>query len=182
MKPPSGVIVALKVSGLFPVWVVFGPVTVKSQPVPDSGTIWGLPAALSVIVRFPLSGPVVAGVKVTLMVQVFPGAMLDKVLGLMGQAVAPVLVSAKPAEAAIELMVSGPVPLLVSVTGIAALVVVTICGLKGTGLGEKPTVGTEFEPVPVRLTLRTFVLFWPPLVIVAVMTSVADSAPVTEGV
>jgi hypothetical protein len=43
-------------------------------PVPVSETVWGLVLALSVIVRVPVRAPVVVGVKVTLTVQVAPGA------------------------------------------------------------------------------------------------------------
>jgi hypothetical protein len=114
--------VALKTSGLLP-FSDAGAVTWKSQPVPLKATVCGLPEALSVTVRVPVRAPVVVGVKVTFMVQFAPAA---KVAGLTGQALAPVLVAAKSPEAAIELIVNGPTPVLVSFTGVAALVVVTI--------------------------------------------------------
>lgn len=73
-------------------------------------------------------------------------------------------------------------PVLVSVTGVAALVVVSIWPVKDTGLGVREMPGTVVDPVPVRFTLNTSVLDCPPFVITAVITSVADSAAVTEGV
>jgi hypothetical protein len=46
----------------------------KSCPVPLSDTDWGLFAALSVSVSVPVRLPVAVGVKVTLIVQLAPGA------------------------------------------------------------------------------------------------------------
>ena len=48
--------------------------TEKSCPVPLSDTIWGLPAALSVIVSVPLLLPLTVGSKETLIVQLEPAA------------------------------------------------------------------------------------------------------------
>jgi hypothetical protein len=45
-----------------------------STPVPDSGTVCGLPGALSVIVRFPVRSPSWVGVNVTLITQFAPAA------------------------------------------------------------------------------------------------------------
>jgi hypothetical protein len=45
-------------------------------PVPERLTICGLPLALSVMVTAPLRVPVAVGVKVTLIVQLFPAATL----------------------------------------------------------------------------------------------------------
>jgi len=81
LNPPSGVMVALKVSGLFPV-AVEGAVTWKSHPVPVRGIVCGLPRALSVNVRFPVSAPTAVGANVTLIVQVPDAA---SVAGLIGQ-------------------------------------------------------------------------------------------------
>src|SRR2546429_1955272 len=61
--------------------------------------ICGLPPALSVSDSVPVRAPEAVGVKVTLMVQVPPAA---KVAGLVGQALAPVLVAAKSPEGANE--------------------------------------------------------------------------------
>jgi hypothetical protein len=92
-------------------------------PVPLSVTLCGLPAALSLMLTLALRGPVALGVNVTLIVQV---ALTASVFGLIGQ----VFVSAKsvgfvPASAMLEI-VRAAVPLLVSVTLCAALVVLTL--------------------------------------------------------
>ena len=44
------------------------------MPVPLSATVWGLPAALSVIFTDAVRVPVAEGLKVTLAVQLAPGA------------------------------------------------------------------------------------------------------------
>ena len=82
-------------------------------PVPLSATVCGLPLALSVILTLALRVPVAVGVKVTLIVQVAPAAM---VLGLIGQvlvwAKSPAFVPVKP----IVLMVRAALPLFLRVT------------------------------------------------------------------
>src|SRR5438105_1762696 len=78
------------------------------------------PSALSATDSVPVRAPEAVGVKVTLIVQV---PLAAKVAGLMGQALAPVLVAAKSPEAANELIVKAAVPVFVSVTVIGALVV-----------------------------------------------------------
>src|SRR5437667_392333 len=82
--------------------------------------ICGLPPALSVTDSDPVRAPEAVGVKVTLMVQFAPAA---KVAGLVGQALAPVLVAAKSPEAANELIVKAAAPVFVSVTVIDGQVV-----------------------------------------------------------
>src|SRR2546429_9329950 len=78
----------------------------------------GLRPASSAIDSVAVRAPEAVGVKVTLMVQVPPAA---KVAGLVGQALAPVLVAAKSPEGANELIVKAAVPVFVSVTVIAVL-------------------------------------------------------------
>ena len=86
-----------------------------AAPVPVSATVCGLPVAVSVTVMVPGWLPVAVGVKVTVMVQL-AAAATD----------APqVLVWAYCALAAMLVMVSAPVPPVVSVTVCAALVVFT---------------------------------------------------------
>src|SRR5437588_609297 len=85
-----------------------------------SATVCGLPAALSPSDSVPVRAPKAVGVQVTLMVQCPPAA---NVAGLVGQALAPVLVAAKSPDAANELIVKAAVPVFVSVTVIGALVV-----------------------------------------------------------
>ena len=72
--------------------------------------------------------------------------------------------------------------MLVRITGIAALVVFSDWLAKGTVLWSNSTPGAVADPVPVRFTLNTSVLDCPPLVTIAVITSVADSAAATDGV
>src|ERR1700730_16907063 len=96
------------------VTVVGAALSVKSGgvfvPVPVSPTICGLPAALSVMVKVPVRVPVAVGVNVTLIMQF---ALAASVAGLIGQAVAPVLVSAKSPDAAMEMIVKAPFPVFV---------------------------------------------------------------------
>jgi len=77
----------------------------KSCPVPLSVTVWGLPAALSVIVSVPVRLPVAVGVKVTLIVQLEPAATEP----------AQVLVWEKSPEGLMSSGVRTPVPGLLSV-------------------------------------------------------------------
>ena len=125
LNPPIGVMVTVNVRVLpaFTFWVPAGPVNPKSGaavPFPLSGTVCALTPELSATDSVPVRAPKAAGVKVTLIVQ-FP--LAAKVAGLMGQALAPVLVAAKSPEAANELIVKAAVPVFVSVTVIGALVV-----------------------------------------------------------
>src|SRR5439155_373063 len=87
---------------------------------PLSVMICGLPPASSASDSVPVRAPEAVGVKVTLMVQFAPAG---KVAGLVGQALAPVLVAAKSPEAANELIVKAAAPVFVSVTVIGVLVV-----------------------------------------------------------
>jgi len=151
LKPLSGVIVTLKLA-VFPLCTVkvAGAVRVKSQPVPVNGTVCVPVPALSVTVRDPVRAPSAVGANVTLMTQFAPDA---KVAGLIGHAVPPVLVSAKSPEAAIELMVNAPVPVFVSVTIFAALVVVSNWPPKLRLVGASLTPGAVADPVPLRFTI-----------------------------
>src|SRR5207248_1424488 len=106
----------------------------------------GLPPALSATDSVPVRVLEAVGVKVTLMVQLAPAA---KVAGLVGQALAPVLVAVKSPEAAKELMVKAAVPVLVSVTVIGALVVASSWLPKSRLVGANPTAGAV---PPLRLT------------------------------
>src|SRR5437667_307373 len=79
------------------------------------------------------------------MVQFAPAA---KVAGLVGQALAPVLVAAKSLEAANELIVKAAAPVFVSVTVIGALVVASSWLPKSRLVGANPTPGAV--PFPLR--------------------------------
>jgi hypothetical protein len=84
-------------------------------PVPLRLAVCGLPAASSLTLSVPLRVPVAVGLKVTVIGQLAPAA------SVLGQ----VLVWAKSPLAVIDVIVSGPVPVLLSVTVCGALVVPT---------------------------------------------------------
>ena len=86
-----------------------------ATPVPVSDTVCGLPVALSVKVMVPGWLPVAVGVNVTLIVQLAPAAT----------ELPQVLLSAYCALAVMLVTLSAAVPVLVSVTVCAALVVFT---------------------------------------------------------
>src|SRR5437868_6188749 len=94
--------------------------TAGAVPFPLSGTVCGLPPASSATDSVPVRAPEVVGVKVTLIVQLAPAA---KVAGLVGQALAPVLVAVKSPEAAKELIVKAAVRAQVRVTVTGGLLV-----------------------------------------------------------
>ena len=85
---------------------------------PLKATTWGLPVALSVSVRLPERLPVAVGVKVTLITQLLPAAT-----GALVLQVVPLAATAKSPVAAMLVKVKEAVPVLVTVTGLAALVV-----------------------------------------------------------
>src|SRR5207302_960993 len=153
LNPPIGVMVTVNVR-VFPAFtfsVAAGPVNPKSGaavPFPLSVMICGLPPALSVTDSVPVRAPEAVGVKVTLMVQFAPAA---KVAGLVGQALAPVLVAAKSPEAANELIVKAAVPVFVSVTVIGVLVVASGWLPKPRLVGANPTPGAVPFPLSVMI-------------------------------
>jgi hypothetical protein len=132
---------------------------------------------LSVTVSVPARAPKTVGVKVTLIMQFAPAA---SVAGLIGQAVAPVLVAAKSPEAAIVLIVRAAVPVFVNVTVCAVLVVLSTWLPKDRVVGANPTPGAA--PDPLRLTSNVCELEIPPSVTVTVMASVALSPEAVDGV
>src|SRR5438876_852284 len=104
-------------------------------------TMCGLPAALSVIVIVPDLAPVAVGVNVTLVVQFAPAAT----------GVPQVLVWAYCALAAMLVTLSAALPVLLSVTDCAALVVFSSWLPKLKFVADKLTMGAGAAPVPVRL-------------------------------
>src|SRR5207245_857479 len=110
------------------------------MPVPASETDCGLPAASSVMFTVVARAPVAAGVKLTLIVQLAPGATEPAPVG-------QVLPAAKAKSAACAPMMvtplrsSGPLPLLVRVTVCAGLVVPTRWLPKGLLVAESVAVG-----------------------------------------
>jgi hypothetical protein len=137
----------LGVGGVVTVWVPKVREAGKSvtaaagTPVPLNRIVWGLFAALSVMVTDPYRVPVAVGVKVTEMVQFPPLATL-----------APhVLVSAKLALATMSVIFKGEPPMLVKVTDWAVLLVPTTVLGKVRLVGERLTAGPA-TPVPVNST------------------------------
>ena len=59
---------------LFTVWLLGEPAKLKSDPVPVSCIVWGLPASSSLIIKVPKRVPEAVGEKVTLIVQAAPVA------------------------------------------------------------------------------------------------------------
>lgn len=115
-------------------------------PVPVKGTVCGLFGALSVMVTLPVRTPVAVGVKVTLIWQNLPAARLaPQGLALVARAKSP--------EMAMLLMVSVPVPLLVSFTVLAGLVVPTANLPNFSEVGVKVTAPPPPLAVTVRLTV-----------------------------
>ncbi len=104
--------------------------TAGTVPVPARLTFCGLLLALSVMVMAPVRVPVAVGVKVTLMVHLAPAATE------MPQS----LVCAKSPPATMLEIVSGALPVLVSLTGFAVLVVPTACFAKVRLVFERETV------------------------------------------
>src|SRR5467141_1122412 len=159
------------------VTVVGAALSVKSGgvfvPVPVSVTICGLLAASSVMVKVPGRVPVAVGINVTLIVQLAPAAS-GVAGGVIGQGVAPGL-AAKSPDAVMETIVRGPVPVLVSVTVCAALVVFSSWLPKVRLVGASPTAGVGFAPVPVNAMFCGLVLS------LSVSCNVAVSLPTTVG-
>src|SRR5205823_2802128 len=118
--------------------------TAGAVPFPLSGTVCGLPPALSATDSVPDRKSDAEGEKVTLMEQLAPAA---KVAGLVGQALAPVLVAAKSPEAAKEVIVKAAVPVLVKVTVIGALVVARSWLPKSRLMRANPTAGAVPFPL-----------------------------------
>jgi hypothetical protein len=90
--------------------------------VPDSVTVCGEPAALSVTEMDPLRVPVTVGVKVMLMVQDALGAREPPQVPPEGT----VLATAKSPDGVMDEMLSVPVPVFCRVAGTATLVVLTV--------------------------------------------------------
>src|SRR5437667_315378 len=125
--------------------------------------ICGLPPALSVSDSVPVRAPEAVGVKVTLMVQVPPAA---KVAGLVGQALASVLHTAKLQADDNEVSGKAAAQVFVSVTVIGALVVASSWLPKSRLVVSNPTPGAVLYPLSLLDALPISAL------------SVSDSVPV----
>lgn len=139
-------------------------------PVPVSGTICGLPVALSVIVREPLSGPVMVGTNLTVIEQWAPATSeVPQPFDCVKSPLATMLVNVR-----VE------VPVLVSVTDFDELVVLICWRLKVRLVGDKLTVVVpELAPVPVRPTTCGLPAALSVIVIVPVCVPVAVGVKVT---
>ena len=102
-------------------------------PVPERLTLVGPFGSLVAMVSVPLRDPLAAGEKVTLIMQLAPAARL----------VPQLFVCAKSPVAEINETVTPLVPLFVTVTARAELVVPTVCDPKSIAVGvvESPTGG-----------------------------------------
>jgi len=105
-----------------------------TMPVPESGTVCGLPGALSVMVKVPVRAPSWVGVKVIVILQFFPGA---RVLphGLVD------VVCAKSPLVAMLLIFSVAFPVLVRITLFPTLVAPLTTFPKASEVGERVTTG-----------------------------------------
>src|SRR2546427_358674 len=125
-------------------------VTAGAMPVPVRVIVCGLPGASSTMFSVALRIPVASGVKLTLIVQLAPGATEPAPLGQ----VLPAAKAKSAACAPVMVMLvrfSGASPLLVSVTFCAALVVPTRCSPNALLVAESVAVG-GVTPVPVSDT------------------------------
>src|SRR5947209_3370950 len=125
-------------------------VTAGAMPVPVRVIVCGLPEASSTMFSVALRIPVASGVKLTLIVQLAPGATEPAPLGQ----VLPAAKAKSAACAPVMVMLvrfSGALPLLVRVTVCAALVVPTRCLPKALLVAESVAVG-GVTPVPVSDT------------------------------
>ena len=134
-------------------------------PVPVKPTACGLPVALLVTMMPPERRPTAVGVKVTLSVQE-PAAATD----------APQLwLSAKSPLAVMLAMVSAALPVLLSVTVCAALVLPTLRVAKLSKVALRVTAGATTTPVPLRAAdFRTMPLL--------MMLTIPARTPPTVGV
>ncbi len=143
-----------------------GAAKVKSWPVPLRATLCGLPEALSEILIVPVRLPPAVGLKVTEIEQLAPALTV----------VPQVLVWEKSPLAVMPEMVSEALPVLVSVTVCAALLVPDIWAEKVSEEEDKLTA----SPVPVPLKFTVCVLPSIPLLL-SVMVSVPVSGPLAVG-
>jgi hypothetical protein len=124
-------------------------VTAAAVPVPVSGTVWGLPAALSVTEMLAVRLPLALGLKLTENVQLPPAA---SVLGLVGHVFVWPKSAAFVPPSPIAVIVSAALPEFVRVTVWAAPLVPTTRDPKPRLVGENDTAGAAVTPVPVSVS------------------------------
>ena len=123
--------------------------TAGAVPVPVSGTVWGLPPALSVTEMLAVRLPLALGLKLTESVQLAPAA---SVLGLIGQVFVWPKSAAFVPPSPIAVIVSAALPEFVRVTVWAAPLVPTARDPKPRLVGENDTAGAAVTPVPVSVS------------------------------
>jgi len=150
-------------------------------PVPVSGTVCGLSPALSVTDTLALSVPVVAGVNVTTMVQLFFGAtevpqllVWEKSVGLVPVSTMLLMVMASPPLASVRVMFCG------------VLLVPTVCAAKVKLVGENDaavlvpasvTVKVPALVVMVKVAARWLILVGLKVTLIVQLLLAARDAP-----
>src|SRR5437870_168925 len=116
-------------------------------PIPLSVTFCGLPAALSLMLTAAVRVPLAVGLKVTLIPQLAPAANELPQVWVCAKfpALVPVI--------AMLLMVKIAVPVFLSVTVLAVLVVPIACVEKVRLVGDKVAFGPEIAAAPLNVTL-----------------------------
>src|SRR5579863_374412 len=156
-------------------------ITVDVTPVPLNATVCGLPVALSAISNVAVRAPAACGVNSTLIVQLAPAASVPVglhpplVFGcgtLKSSASAPLVVN--PAK------LTAAVPVFVTITLNAALVVLIACEPNVNDVGVTVTVAAPGVPVPVKVTVCGLPVALSVNVIVPVRVPVAVGLNVIE--
>lgn len=145
-------------------------VATGAVPVPVKLTVWGLPLALSVMLRVAVRDPLAAGAKVTLIVQLPPAT--TELPHVFVWAKSPTFVPLKVRVVTLK----AALPELVRVTACAALLEPTAWLEKVRLVGERLATGAVLVPVPVRLT------DWGLSSALSTRVSEAVRVPVAEGV
>jgi hypothetical protein len=150
-------------------------VTAARVPVPVSGTVCGLFTALSVMERLAVRVPLAVGLKVSVTVHV---PLTASVLGLSGHVLvwekSPVFVPLNP----MAVIVSGAVPVLVTVTDCVGLLVPTDWLRKVRLVGLRDTAGAV--PVPLKDTVWGLPAALSAMEMLALRLPVAPGLKVTE--
>jgi hypothetical protein len=122
------------------------PIAATPEPVPLSGTVWGLAGALSATETLAERAPATCGLNVTLIVQVPAGATVPQLFACENEvALVPVIVTLE--------MIRLPEPVLVTVTACGDELVPTVWAAKVRLVGAKLIPGAEVVPVQVSPTV-----------------------------
>ena len=142
-----------------------------ARPIPERATPWGLPVALSLILKVPLRVPLAIGANTTLAVQLCPGPRVLK-----RGAEEQVLVWVKSPVTLIVVISSVDVPVFVMVTVCAAVVEPTVVFAKVKVVGVTVTEVAWVTPVPVT------VMMWGLFGVLSSMLNSSVTEPVASGV